>query len=778
MQTGDRGVGGSIVAIARGRQRGCAGLRVTEVRKQVRDEEASWPTAAGAKTGGAPNPPGLPEVFGPFILTKRLGSGGVAEVFRGYYADDPTQSPVAIKRLIRPSAEGVAALLEEARVSSMLESRYIVRVIEQTRVNNRPCLVMEYVDGLDLGALIRRVRYRQQAFPSEVILGILLELARAIQVAHGHRNPETGKREPIVHFDLKPSNVLVSRDGQVKISDFGVARAKEVADIEQGVALVGTLAYMAPERVMLHREASVDHRVDLFAIGAIGYEMCTLRTLFHGSQARMIQQLLNADTYVPQALETIPDHVHPELVGIIAQLVEPDPANRYQKAMDLIRDLEALRDKLKLPADIAHFVGPYLAMDVIEEGEDRVTAHLPGEQEDRVKVLQESAGPITHLTAQQLTELLRRPVETMADPGILARQREERRKLWVIGTLVVLLVIGATAIVIRAALPVPITITTEPDNALVSVQPGCEGPVTMLVPRHYNNPVSKLQPSPFVYHTRGPWPVCFHIQAPGYVPVVEQVYQPSFVRRAKNLDVRLVKEVCVDVDSKPKGLPIYISNIYRGTTGNSPVHICGFEPGVPYYVQLEYRGHRWDIREVNGTAGQTVSAYHDFGGKVTARATAMQRCRRYFRARNWKRAVEICRVAVTQAADHAERVEALVTEGRAFIEKGEHDSGCDVLHSALDTAVSYRDLDLERQVLDWRDKYACDLSVPLPEASRKRAERKKRLQEARSASAPQTEAPNPAEEAAKAAEAAAEAAQNSTKSGEEGTTEENGEVVR
>ncbi len=573
--------------------------------------------------------------------------------------------------------------------------------------------------------------------------------------------------------------MLISRDGQVKVSDFGIARAEQVADVEHEVALVGTLAYMAPERVMLDRDLPIDHRVDLFSIGAIGYEVCTLETLFNGSQARMIQQILNADTFVPQALEKIPDYVHPELIGIIAHLLEADPSNRYQDASELIRDLEALRDKMKLPVDLAHFVGPYLAMDVLEEGEDRVTAHLPGRRGERAKVLKESTSPITHLSAQQLTELLRRPVETVADPGILAREREKRRKQWLIGTIVVLLLVAAMAIAIRATLPVPITISTDPDNALVSVQPGCEGPVTVLVPRHYNPEVATLQPSPFVYHTRGPWPVCFHIQAPGYVPVVQEVYKPSFVRRAKSLDVKLIKEVCVDVDSKPKGLPIYVSNIYRGTTGNTPVHICGFEPGVPYYVQLEYRGHRWDIQEVNGSAGQTVMAYHDFGGKVTARATPMQRCRRYFRSRNWKRAVEICRVAVTQAADHAERVEALVLEGRAFIENGEHGQGCDVLHSALDTAVANRDLELEQEVLDWRDKSECDLSVPLPEASLKRKKKKKRAQEAKNAGQPAEQAtPSPAQEAAKAAEAAAAAASQAAGQASGDKSGDSGEVVR
>ncbi len=748
--------------------------------EQVPDAIEAWPTAIGDEGGDGQARPGLPEVFGPFVLTKRLGSGGVAEVFRGYYADDPSQSPIAVKRLVRPSARGVMTLLEEARLSSKLESRYVVRVIEQARVNNRPCLVMEFVNGPDLATLIRRVRYRRQAFPSEVILTTLLELARAVQVAHGYRDPASGKPEPIVHFDLKPSNVLVSRDGQVKVTDFGVARQENVTDITQEDGMVGTLAYMAPERVKIDRDQTLDHRVDLFSIGAIGFEICTLETLFNGSQTRMIQQLLNADTFVPQALEKIPDYVHPELIGIIAHLVEADPENRYSNVGELIRDLEGLRDKMKLPVDLAHFVAPYLAMDVLEEGEDRVTAHLPGKRADVSEVAQETAGPITHLSAQQLTDLLRRPAETVADPGILARERERRRRRWFVGILVVLVFVLGLGIGIRAYLPTPITISTDPDNALVSVQPGCEGPVTVLVPRHYYHPVSKLQPSPFVYHTSGPWPVCFHIQAPGHVPVVREVYKPSFLRGATSLDVKLTKEVCVDVDSKPKGLRIYIDNVYRGTTGNTPVHICGFEPSVPYYVQLEYRGQRWDVQEIHGAPGQTVMAYHDFGGKITARATPMQRCRRYFRARNYDRAVEICRVAVTQAADHVERVEALVIEGRAFIEGGQLEKGCDVLHSALGTAVANRDLELERQVLDWREKSECGLSVPLPGTSTKARTRKKEAEPTEKGEAG-GEGKGPegaAEAAAKAAEAAAAAAQQGGDESGQESSSDSGEVVR
>lgn len=674
---------------------------VAEAQRQT-NLESVRPQGSAEREADAPEVrAALPEKFGDLLLTSILGRGGVSEVLKGHRIDDPARSPLAIKRLIRQDPDAIARLLEEARLGTELDSAHVVKVFEQGRLGNRPFLIMEYVEGTDLETLTRRLLRRHQAYPTEIILTLLAEIARGLQILHNHRDPETGKDDPIIHSDLKPSNILLGKDGTVKISDLGIARRVSEATSGLSQTEAGTLDYMAPERLKLSDTVQLSPKVDFFSLGVIAYELCTMRPLFSGAPQRMIQQILNANSFVALALEKMPEFIHPQLRGLVGRLLQAEPERRPNTTQEIISELMTLRDRLKLPVDLAHFVAPYTGFDPLEEIGERITAHLPKPPRSEVLIQQRVNGPITHLKIQQLTELLRKPTVAVADPGMLSRQRDEKqRRMWILIGSIFLLCLSIY-LIIYTSLPTKINVTTNPLGTMISMQPDCEGEFR------------PLQPSPFTFHTKGPWPICLKLEARGYISEVVRIYKPSFLQNQSNVDLPLQKEVCVEVDSKPVGLGIYIDNSFRGYTSTSTTRVCGFRPNTPYIVQLMYRDERWDVEEVQGKAGDTLSVFHDFGGNVLAKATPMQRCERYYRGKLFQRAIEICRVAVTQAETYQERIAALIIQARAIQAQGDPLASCDTLHSALGTAVENRDVDLEREVQDWRSRFSCGPQVRL-----------------------------------------------------------------
>lgn len=644
----------------------------------------------------------LPERFGDYLLTSNLGRGGLAEVFRAHRLDDPARSPLALKRLLRPDQEGIARLLEEARLGRTIEDSHLVKVLEQGTVGNKPYLVMELVDGVDLASIARRLKRRHQAFPTEVVIALMLEIARGLQALHQQRHPDTGLEDPVVHSDLKPSNILIGRDGVLRLADLGLAR--RIREVQGGIAesVAGTLAYMSPERLTPGSASPLSPQSDLFSLGIIGYELCTMRPLFSGAPQRMIQQLLSADRFIALAMEGMPDYIHPRLKSILEELLQADPARRPASAHQVILALSELRERLKLPVDLAHFVAPYIGYDPMEDVGERVTAHWPKPPKAQNALKQARAdSPITHLRIEQLTEMLRRPNLIVADPGMMARNREaKQQQFWMtFGGFVALFALIILAV--YAATPVAVKFSSNPLGAMVYIQHDCEGAW------------EPLQPTPFVYHPRGTWPFCVRMVAPGHIAETTRLYKPSFFNKNTTADMALFKEVCVEVDSKPTGLPIYVQYTRRGTTGPSTTRVCGLQPGVPYVIQLEYRGVRWDVDDIQASAGESVPIFHDFGGSLSAKSTPMQRCERYFKGKQYQRAIEICRVAVTEATTYQERINALIVQSRAYVAQNNVLTGCDTLHSALGTAVEYRDVELEQQVQDWRARFSCGPLVRL-----------------------------------------------------------------
>src|SRR5215471_7509927 len=215
-----------------------------------------------------------------YELLDRIGVGGMAEIFRGKaVAAGGFEKPVAIKRILPHLSQDrrfVELLIAEAKVLSLLKHRNIVQIFDVGLGDDgKYFLVMEFVDGKDLGAVQRALEAKRRRIPFDLALHIGAEICEALEHAHAARAPD-GKSMSLVHRDVSPSNVLLSRAGEVKLTDFGIAKRAE-QDPTQAGAVRGKFAYISPEQA---RNEHLDPRSDVFSVGILLWELVCNRRLF------------------------------------------------------------------------------------------------------------------------------------------------------------------------------------------------------------------------------------------------------------------------------------------------------------------------------------------------------------------------------------------------------------------------------------------------------------------------------------------------------------------
>ena len=294
--------------------------------------------AAPGATGVAPT---MDRVVGRYVLVKELGSGGMADVFLARSMGEAGfEKQVALKvmqRHLLRDAGLVQHFLDEARVASHLSHPNIVQIIDLGRAGDDYFIAMEFVDGADLSRLLEGARAANRQVPLPVALTLVRRICDGLHAAHIATTAE-GEPLQIVHRDVKAANVFVSRNGVVKIGDFGIAKASESARSYRTRAgeVKGTMAYMAPE----HRVGeTVDVRADLYSAGAIAYEVLTGRLIDldfmrlahlgiegwpHLSLPSEVRPELprELDAIVFKALAYLRDHRYPDCAALEAALEE------------------------------------------------------------------------------------------------------------------------------------------------------------------------------------------------------------------------------------------------------------------------------------------------------------------------------------------------------------------------------------------------------------------------------------------------------------------------
>ena len=303
----------------------------------------------------------MPQAEQRYRVIERIAAGGMAEVYRAESAGlEGFKKTVAIKRVLphlSKKKKFIGMFLDEARLSATLSHSNCVQVFDIGVGDETYFIVMEYVDGANLKALIEHRKQVGQRLPIEVACMITLKICEGLSYAHEARD-HLGQSLGVVHRDVSPPNVLITRYGEVKVVDFGLAKANsQLEDSEPGI-IKGKFSYLSPEAAL---GESVDHRTDIFATGIILWEMLTSRRLFLGETDLQTVRQVQA-SHVPPARDYNPD-VTRSLDQVLQHALARDPATRYQTAREFGRDLNRILFEIGKPVssfDLAGFVSDVL----------------------------------------------------------------------------------------------------------------------------------------------------------------------------------------------------------------------------------------------------------------------------------------------------------------------------------------------------------------------------------------------------------------------------------
>jgi serine/threonine-protein kinase len=292
-----------------------------------------------------------------YRVIEKLESGGMAEVFRAESEGlQGFKKQVAIKRVLPHLSEKkkfISMFLDEARLSAHLTHSNCVQVFDIGVGDNAYFIVMEFVDGANLKSITESLRKQGKEFPVAYAAFIALEICKGLSYAHELRDP-SGQDLHIVHRDMSPPNVLITKYGEIKIVDFGLAKANSQLERSEPGIIKGKFSYLSPEAAM---GQDVDARTDIFAVGIILWELLTGQRLFMGdTDFQTVKKVQQAQ--VPSAAGINPT-VPADLDRILLKALAREPDARYRTARELGQDLSKFMFKLGVPVstfDIAQIV--------------------------------------------------------------------------------------------------------------------------------------------------------------------------------------------------------------------------------------------------------------------------------------------------------------------------------------------------------------------------------------------------------------------------------------
>lgn len=296
----------------------------------------------------------LPRTLGRYTLFDFVGRGGMAEIYLARQKTDLGAARHAVVKVILPEIaerkEFADMLVAEAKLAASLNHTNIVHVFDlgKDKDNQQLYIAMEYVEGFDLSALLRRCSREKVKLPHEYAMHVILETLSGLDYAH---------RQNVVHRDVSPSNVLISFEGEVKVCDFGIARANALAEGAAELAdeaIKGKAGYMSPEQA---NGEDVDARSDVFAAGILLYELVQGRRLYKveaGADKNAALLALARAAEIPE-LETrgFPDE--DRLFGIVKKALAKSREDRFASAAAMRKELESWVQDAKLGASVLKF---------------------------------------------------------------------------------------------------------------------------------------------------------------------------------------------------------------------------------------------------------------------------------------------------------------------------------------------------------------------------------------------------------------------------------------
>ncbi len=278
--------------------------------------------------------------FGKYLLVDKIGTGGMAELYLAKQTGlKGFEKVLAIKRILphlTQDTEFINMFINEAKLAALLSHQNIVQIFDLGNVDGIYYIAMEYVMGKDLRTMLRKRKENKTRIPIELALTITSRMCSGLDYAH-RKKDLSGSDLNIVHRDVSPQNVLISYEGEVKIVDFGIAKAASSGSETKAGVLKGKLAYMSPEQAW---GKAIDRRTDVFATGVVLYEMLTGERPFKAiSDFDLLEKVREAKLDPPSKLNP---EIYPELETTVMKSLAKNPTDRYQTTSEMEMALETL----------------------------------------------------------------------------------------------------------------------------------------------------------------------------------------------------------------------------------------------------------------------------------------------------------------------------------------------------------------------------------------------------------------------------------------------------
>ena len=295
-----------------------------------------------------------PTQFGKYQLLDKIAVGGMAELYRAKLTGvQGFEKLIAIKKILPNLSEEdnlITAFIDEAKLAALLHHENIVQIYDFGSMDDQYFIAMEYLFGKDLRTIRQTAKKRDMPLVMENILYIVARICAGLDYSHNLKDLQ-GKPLNIIHRDINPQNIFITYEGQVKIIDFGIAKAANHNTKTRENLIKGKLAYMSPEQA---NGQHIDHRSDIFSTGIILYELLAIRRMFKGETMHVLSLVREAQFDPPE--EVIPN-LPTKLNDILHKALAKDPDKRYQSAGDMLADVEECAFDLSLRPNTRNFAG-------------------------------------------------------------------------------------------------------------------------------------------------------------------------------------------------------------------------------------------------------------------------------------------------------------------------------------------------------------------------------------------------------------------------------------
>jgi serine/threonine protein kinase len=553
---------------------------------------------------------GTVTLFGKYELLERLGAGGMATVYRARYTAGPgIIKPVVIKRVLDHFAQDpdfVEMFIQEARISVGLNHGNIVQVFDFGQVDGEYYLAMELVDGQPLSALLKRAQAMGLSqLPAPLSVLIAIEMCKGLHHAH-RRTDEQGRLLGLVHRDVSPDNVLVSYEGEVKISDFGIAKAQVGGRRMTEAGMVkGKVLYMSPEQM---RGQELDARSDVYSVGVVLYRMLCGRLPVEGTELVAMQRVV-------QGQLTHPRQLNPDLDGGLVQILMDTLAFQREAR---IRSAEALHQQLShwlatraplFPVHaLKHLMGALYEEELTAQGR---TPTLPPKFKEQMTLWGNAFVPDAGATRVQMPrspsrEMARPPTREMPRPPTREMARPPSREMPSVTPHGAALSMMAPAALLESV-PVTDESPAGQDDAL-QTQPG--GPLAELTGDTDKAPFPNTKETPVVTA-----PPVEEREDPEDSSLIRIERVPHFwlwvigAVSVAALSIKLIWPLMfrvppLEVNSSPRGALVRVNDTAYGVT---PLTVKGLDRSDAYRVELSMPGMQpWSKHFPAGTLGEAL----------------------------------------------------------------------------------------------------------------------------------------------------------------------------